>query len=120
MEEREILQREVLKELLSYSESLIPAVQEIIEELRGIEKEDTKKFLSEVVAGINWEIEVYNQCASLLNEKSNFVDKKAMITAVKNLGACIGEGENSKIAKCLEEDFLPFLNKLALSAKMVV
>ena len=120
MEERELLQRDVLKELISYSESLIPAVQEIIGELNGKRKEDTKKFLGEVVAGINWEIEVYNQCASLINEKSNFVDKKAMIDSVKNLGVCIGKGEDNQIAECLEQDFLPFLNKLTLAAKMIV
>lgn len=70
--------------------------------------------------GINWEIEVYNQCAPLINARSSIVDKKAMIVAVKNLGVCIGKGENSQIAECLEEDFLPFLNKLALAAKMIV
>lgn len=49
MEERELLQRDVLKELISYSEGLIPAVQQIIDELRGNGKEDTKKFLNEVL-----------------------------------------------------------------------
>lgn len=120
MAQREDLQRDVLKEMISYSDNLIPAVQEIIQELRGEEKEDTREFLNEVITGINWEIEVYNQCASLINEKSNFIDKKMMITAVKNLGTCIGNGEDSQIAECLEQDFLPFLNKLALAAKMVV
>ena len=47
MNEREQLQREVLQELVSYSEKLIPAVQTIIEELRGSEKEDTGEFLNE-------------------------------------------------------------------------
>lgn len=120
MAQREELQREVLKEMISYSDNLIPAVHEIIQELRGEEKEDTRDFLNEVITGINWEIEVYNQCASLINEKTNFIDKKMMITAVKNLGTCIGNGEDRQIAECLEQDFLPFLNKLALAAKMVV
>lgn len=120
MAQREDLQRDVLKEMISYSDNLIPAVQQIIQEIRGEEKEDTREFLNEVITGINWEIEVYNQCASLINEKSNFIDKKMMIAAVKNLGESIGNGEDGQIAECLEQDFLPFLNKLALAAKMVI
>lgn len=120
MVEREQLQREVLKELISYSDNLIPALQMIIEELRGEEKEDTNEFLNEIINGINWEIEVYNQCASLINEKSSYIDKKSMVVAVKNLGNCLSSGERMQIADCLEQDFLPFLNKLALASKLVI
>ena len=120
MADREQLQREVLVELISYSESLIPALQDIIEELRGDNKEDTKDFLGEVITGINWEIEVYNQCASLINSKSSYIDKKSMIAAVKNLGTSLNSGDRLKIADCFEQDFLPFLNKLALAAKLAI
>lgn len=120
MDEREQLQREVLVELISYSEKLIPAVQTIIEELRGNEKEDTGEFLNEVINGINWEIEVYNQCASLLNTKSSYIDKKQMIAAVTSLGQSLGSGNNYIVADCFERDFLPFLNKLSLAAKMII
>lgn len=120
MEDREVLQREVLKELIAYSDNLIPALQTIIEELRGNQKEDTNEFLNEVINGINWEIEVYNQCASLINEKSSYIDKKVMIAAVKSLGESLSGGENLQIADCLEQEFLPFLNKLALASKMVI
>lgn len=120
MDEREQLQREVLQELIRYSEKMIPAVQTIIEELRGNEQADTGEFLNEVINGINWEIEVYNQCAALINTQSSYIDKKQMIVAVTNLGQSLGSGDNQKVADCFEEDFLPFLNKLALAAKMVV
>ena len=120
MEDREQLQREVLRDLVSYSENLIPAVQEIIVELRGVQKDDTREFMGEVIKGINWEIEAYNQCASLINEKSNYIDKKEMIAAVKSLGAALNSGDHAEIADCQEQFFLPFLNKLALAAKMVI
>ncbi len=120
MDEREQLQREVLQELINYSEKLIPAVQTIIEELRGNEQADTGEFLNEVINGINWEIEVYNQCASLLNSKSSYIDKKTMIAAVTSLGQSLGSGDNRMVADCFEQDFLPFLNKLTLAARMVV
>ena len=120
MEAREQMQRDILKELISYSDNLIPALQELIEELRGEEKEDTSDFLNEVITGINWEIEVYNQCADIINEKSSYIDKKAMITAVKNLGISLNSGDYKQVAECLETDFLPFLNKLVLASQMVI
>lgn len=118
--ERVDLQHDVLKQLISYSENLIPALQNLIEELRGEEKEDTSDYLNEVITGINWEIEVYNQCADIINERSSYIDKKTMITAVKNLGTSLGSADYKVVADCLEEDFIPFLNKLALVAKMIV
>ena len=39
--ERVELQYNVLKQLISYSENLIPALQDLIKELRSEEKEDT-------------------------------------------------------------------------------
>lgn len=120
MADREQLQRDVLAELISYSDSLIPALQDIIEELRGESKEDTNDFLGEVINGINWEIEVYNQCASLINSKSSYIDRKSMIVAVKNLGISLNSGNSLQIAECFEKDFLPFLNKLALAAQIAL
>lgn len=120
MEDREQLQHEVLKELVSYSENLIQALEEVVIELRGKDKEDTNDFLNEVIMGINWEIEVYNQCAALINAKTDSIEKKVMVQAVRNLGVSINSGEELKIADCLENDFLPFLNNLAMAAKLVV
>ncbi len=122
MEEREALQKEVLQELITYSDSLIPALQQVIEELKDKSKEkvDTEDFLGEVINGINWEIEVYNQCASLINERCNYIDKKVMIASVKSLGMALNSGDAWLISDCLEYDFLPFLNKLDLAAKLVV
>ena len=122
MEEREILQRDILQELINYSDSLIPALQQVIEELKDKEKEqvDTEDFLGEVINGINWEIEVYNQCATLINERCNYIDKKVMIASVKSLGMALNSGDLWLISDCLEYDFLPFLNKLDLAAKLVV
>ena len=118
--ERIDLQYDILKQLISYSEGLIPALQNIIEELRGEEREDTSDYLNEVITGINWEIEVYNQCADIINERSSYIDKKTMISAVKNLGTTLNSGDYLLVADCLEEDFIPFLNKLTLVAKMIV
>lgn len=119
MEERADLQRDILRELISYSDNLILAVQEVIEELRGEDRKDTDEFLNEIIDGINWEIEVYNQCAPLINEKSSYIDKKVMIQAVNNLGTALDSEDKLQIAECLEQDFLPFINKLVLASRLV-
>ena len=100
--------------------NLIPALQDLIGELRGEERDDTSDYLNEVITGINWEIEVYNQCADIINARSSYIDKKSMINAVKNLGTSLNSGDYLLVADCLEEDFIPFLNKLDLVAKMIV
>lgn len=119
MDAREQLQRDLLEELIAYSDNLIPALQTLIGEMKGATLEDTGDFLNEVLTGINWEIEVYNQCATLINEKSNYIDRKLMISAVNELGTTLQSGDKLRIAECLEQAFLPFLNKLAIAAQMV-
>lgn len=120
MEEREQLQREALEELINYSSKLIPTLQFMVEELRGEIKEDTDEILNDVIIGINWEIEVYNQCASLINKTENAIDKREMIQAVKNLGAALTSEDQLQIADCLEGDFLPFLSRLTRAAETIV
>ena len=63
---------------------------------------------------------MYNQCADIINARSSYIDKKSMIAAVKNLGATLNSGNYLLVADCLEEDVIPFLNKLDLVAKMIV
>lgn len=120
MDERRRNQLDALQTLIKYSDGLIPALQKLIMELRMDLQDDTEDFLGEVINGINWEIEVYNQCSVMINERSSYIDKKNMIGAVKNLGVSLNSGNFDQIADCLEYDFLPFLNKLDLAAKMVV
>lgn len=120
MDEREELQKTVLRELVKYSDSLIPALQIMIDELRAGNLEDTEDFLNDVINGINWEIEVYNQCAGLINERSSYIDKKSMIRAVQHLGIALNSEDQLVVADVFESDFLPFLNKLDLAAKLVV
>lgn len=119
MEEREQLQRSVLQRLIVYCDDLIPALQMMIDELRSIPFEDTDDFLQDMINGINWTIEVYNQCSSLLSEKSSYIDRKAMVRAVQHLGIALNSDDYLMIADVLESDFIPFLNKLDLAAKAV-
>lgn len=111
------LQQEVMKELYDYSPKIILGTETIIEELRGDRKKDTDELFNLVIQGINWEIEVFNNCEALINQETQVIDKSKMATAVVRLGKVLQEKDDIKIAACLEVDFLPFLNVMEKSAE---
>ncbi len=102
------LQKEALNELVDYSEKLIKGIEEVIKELRGAKKNDTDELFNLVIQGINWEIEIFNNCESLINKDEQQIDKAKMAKAVARLGQVLQEKDDIKIAACLEVDFLPF------------
>ncbi len=106
------LQKEAITQLADYSDKIILATETIIKELRGDKKEDTDELFGLVIQGINWEIEVFNNCEKLINEKEPLVDKAKMAQAVTRLGKVLQEKDDIKIAACLEVDFLPFLKNM--------
>ena len=106
------LQKEALSELVDYSEKLIKGTEEVIKEFRGARKDDTGELFSLVIQGINWEIEIFNNCESLINKDGQQIDKSKMAKAVTRLGKVLQEKDDIKIAACLEVDFLPFLKAM--------
>lgn len=106
------LQREALRELVDYSEKIIRGTETVIAELRGARKEDTEELFNLVIQGINWEIEVFNNCEKLINQDTIQIDKNKMADAVVRLGKVLQERDDIKIAACLDVDFLPFLKTM--------
>lgn len=116
MSGKQELQKEALSELVGYSEKIIRAAKTVIEELRGNKKEDTDELFDLVIQGINWEIEVYNNCEDLINKDEQKIDKAKMVKAVTRLGKVLQEKDDIKIAACLDVDFLPFLQDMEYAA----
>ncbi|MBQ9279018.1 MAG: hypothetical protein IJ224_10340 [Lachnospiraceae bacterium] len=106
------LQTEAIKQLSDYSEKIIPATETIIKELRGNRQDDTDELFGLVIQGINWEIEIFNNCEKVINKNEELVDKTKMAQAVTRLGKVLQEKDDIKIAACLEVDFLPFLKSM--------
>lgn len=113
------LQKEALAQLVDYSANITLGVQNVIEELRNSRKDDTEELFNLVIQGINWEIEVFNNCEELINKDSMNVDKSKMATAVSRLGKVLQEKDDIKIAACLEVDFLPFLKSMETAATTI-
>lgn len=114
------LQKEALSQLVDYSEHIIKATRDVIKELREDRKKDTDELFNLVIQGINWEIEVFNNCEQLINTQKTYVDKSKMAAAVGRLGGVLQEKDDIKIAACLEVDFLPFLEKMLEAGKNIV
>lgn len=111
------LQMKGLREVIDYSQKLLPAVQEIIDELKLGRKKDTGEILNLIILGINWEIEMYNCCEKLINIDRRVVDKRQMTASVNELGQVLKQGDDWQIAECLELQFVPFLSVLESAAK---
>ncbi|MBQ9609564.1 MAG: molecular chaperone [Lachnospiraceae bacterium] len=111
------LQNEAVKQLSSYSDNLITATETVIKELRGSRKEDTDELFGLVIQGINWEIEIFNNCENLINKNEKLIDKSKMAQAVTRLGKVLQEKDDIKIAACLEVDFLPFVRNMKKAAE---
>jgi hypothetical protein len=106
------LQREILTELKDYIGKLIEAVETAAAELKGNRKSDTDELSNYVIQGINWVIEVFNNCEDIINKNEKKVDKTAMAQAVTKLGAGLREHNDAQVSECLTEDFLPFLHTM--------
>ena len=105
-----------LEQVVEYSAKLIPAVKHMSLELREGRQDDTKELLKLIISGINWEIEVFNCLEDVINGNADWVDKEIVTEAVGNLGKGLKESNDSIIASCLEDDFLPFLKSFEKAA----
>ena len=107
MSDKASAQQDLLKELYNYSATIIPGTETLIAELRHNRQSDTDELFNLVIQGINWEIEVFNNCEDLINR-----DKGRMASAVGRLGKVLQEKDDIKLAASLEVDFLPFLKAM--------
>lgn len=110
MEDIRQQQIEALGMAAEYIEKLIPAMKEIIPELRGQELPDTKDFLNQQMDGLNFVIDIINGTMGLVNEKETILIKDNMEEKVQNLNRALGAQMNPQIADVLEADILPFLD----------
>lgn len=107
------LQKEIIAELREYSSKIINGTETIVSELRSGRMDDTDEVLNLVIQGINWVIEVFNNCEDIINRDKEYVVKSRMAQAVTRLGSVLKERDDIKIAACLEVDFMPFLRSMA-------
>lgn len=110
MDEIRQQQMEALEMGCEYIEKLVPAMKEIIPELRGLELPDTRDFLNQQMDGLNFVIDIMNATMSLINEKETVLIKDNMEEKVQKLNSALGAMDHAKIADALENDILPMID----------
>ena len=118
MEDLRAQQIEALEVLGDYNERLVKSIRSIIKELEGDRKEDTDKFLDEIIKGINWEIGILNGTMTLINEKEEHIKKEEMNDSILKLSKAWEGKVDKEMAEALEHA-LPMFEKLGQVAKEI-
>lgn len=120
MDNTRIQQMEALKMADEYLKKLIPSMEEVIGELNGEEKEDTKSYLNQIIEGLNFMIETFNATSDLINEDKVVIDKEEVNRAVLNLSDAIISDNYKQAATIMDSGILPFLRKFEQAAALYV
>ena len=110
MDEIRQQQIEALQMGCDYIEKLIPAMKEILPELRGEEKPDTQEYLNQQMDGLNFVIDIMNATMALINEKETVLIRDNMEEKVQALNKALGARDHAGIADALEHDILPMID----------
>ncbi len=110
-------QKEALKTAAEYLEKLIPAMEQVIAEIRGQMQEDTVEFLLQVVDGLNFMIETYNVTRDIVNDPEPLINDDELEKAVGTLSAGFSKKDYPAIAEELSGDIVPFLKVFKAAAE---
>ena len=100
---------EALKNAAEYIDKLIPAMEEVISEIKGEMKEDTIDYLLQVIDGFNFMVETYNVTEDLINSPDPLVINDELEKAVGRLSDGFSRKDYNAIADGLSSDVVPFL-----------
>ncbi|MGN0318150.1 MAG: hypothetical protein ACI4E1_09505 [Lachnospira sp.] len=83
MDEIREQQLEVLQNVIPYSERVLAAIDDVIEQLQS-GKHDAE-FINQILEAINWIIEVYNGTKTLVNPEGNALDESLIKAGITSL-----------------------------------
>ena len=100
---------EALKTAGEYLEKLIPAMEQVISEIKGEMQEDTIDFLLQIIDGFNFMIETYNVTRDLVNDPEPLINDDQLEKTVGSLSDGFSKKDYAAIADELSNDIVPFL-----------
>lgn len=119
MEDIRAQQIEALEVFKNYNSRLVKSMDSIIPELEGDRKDDTDKFLDEIVKGINWEIGILNGTMDFINEKVERIKKEEINASILKLSKALEGKKDSEIAASLKETLPVFENFGKVAAEVL-
>jgi hypothetical protein len=119
MEDIRAQQIEALEVFKNYNSRLVKSMDNIIPELEGDRKDDTDKFLDEIVKGINWEIGILNGTMDFINEKEERIKKEEINASILKLSKALEGKKDSQIAASLKETLPVFENFGKVAAEVL-
>lgn len=100
---------EALKTAADYLERLIPAMDQVISEIKTEMQEDTVDFLLQIIDGLNFMIETYNATKDMINDPEPLINDDVLESSVGRLSEGFSKKDYSLIAEELSTDIIPFL-----------
>ena len=100
---------EALRNAAEYLEKLIPAMEQVISEIKGEMQEDTVDFLLQIIDGFNFMIETYNVTRDLVNDPEPLIVDEQLEKVVGSLSDGFARKDYTAIADKLSSDIVPFL-----------
>lgn len=113
-------QVEALHAVYDYNKKLSKALTEIVLELRGAKKEDTKEYLDYIMKGVNWVIQIVNGTLELINEKEEKINKETVNDIILNINDAFKEENYIEIADVIESGIIPFIGNITEISREIV
>lgn len=110
---------EALQTAEEYLGKLIPAMEEVISEIKGDMKEDTVDFLLQIIDGFNFMIETYNVTRDIVNDPEPLINDDELEKTVGSLSDGFSKKDYPAIADKLESDIVPFLKVFKEAASRI-
>ena len=117
MEDLRAQQKEALQVLAEYSPKLIRAMKAVVVELRENRQPDTDEYLSSIVKGMNWEIEIFNHTRDYINGSEERLDKDSFNQAILRFNEVYSGRDDLKMADLLEGEVLTVFQQFEEIAK---
>lgn len=110
-------QIEALNAVYEYNTKLSNALNEIVPELRGEKKEDTREYLDHIMKGVNWVIQVVNATLPLINESEEKISKDEINGIVLKINDAFKNEDYIQLADLIETGIIPFIDNVSVIAK---
>lgn len=112
MNEILIQQKEAYDVMCEYLPKLKTGIVNVCAELTSNKLPDTYEYLKQIIAGLNWVIEIYNRIPDLLTENNCSINKSEANRLFENFSAVYASKNDFEIAEALTAISNDFLAKL--------